>query len=392
VKAWLELPVPASPIELPDGPATLVLGRSPRCTLVFDDRSLSAKHAELKFDGSFWALRDLGSTSGCSINKVQLRGPQALFPDDVIRLGQTQLVFRQEALGNDGPWLEALQGAPDDDAAWLVYADWLLERGDALGDRLVNARAGQRLNHQPWLGPLWPAYVSGALELEWRLGMVAKATVRSIAGQLPINYRQVVSALFGSRVGRLVRSLTVDVLRLESPGPAEEVGRLEEAAQVLVDLPHVPTTLEHISLGYAFRPRAQLVVPWPLALRKRLPRLAEAPLFLNARGARLTQVQVSDVARFVGLTGTTRALTDLTRLRKGERRDIHLETPPGMPFIASDGNPCFFAPSEGGWSLTAGRLRGEVRVNGRNDAFFRLLPGDTIEVLGAGSLRFELAA
>lgn len=392
MKAWLErVSPPGEAIELPDGAATMVFGRSQRCTIVFDDKTVSARHCELTFDRTFWQLRDLGSTTGTRVNGVALHHAQALFTGDLLELGQTQLRFVLEAEHDDGAMLASVMANPDSEPHWLVYCDWLIERGDPLGERIVRARAGQRIDHQPWLGPLWPHHLSGAVELEWKLGFVVNASIRAIAGRPEIDWRHSVSALCSARVGAILRALTIDLPRLE-PGPAEGLpSALGEAQRTLSRLPNLRPSIERLNLGYAFRTPMETVTLLP-ELGRRLPKLQSAQVFIHAQGARLTQISSVDVARFVGLKAGSRALTDLTRLRKGERREVHLETPPGMASLALEGNPCFFARNGLGWSLTAGRLRGEVRVNGRTDAMFHLLPGDVIEVVGAGKLCFELVA
>jgi hypothetical protein len=61
-----------------------------------------------------------------------------------------------------------------------------------------------------------------------------------------------------------------------------------------------------------------------------------------------------------------------------------------MPFLA-EGNPCYLATGEGRVRLVTGRMRGELRVNGRPDALHELLPGDLLEIQGGARFRFELA-
>ena len=64
----------------------LVLGRSPGCQLVFDDDTVSRRHAELRmFDGR-WILRDLGSSNGTWVNGRQVIEAEVV-PGDEIQLG-----------------------------------------------------------------------------------------------------------------------------------------------------------------------------------------------------------------------------------------------------------------------------------------------------------------
>jgi hypothetical protein len=89
-----------------------------------------------------------------------------------------------------------------------------------------------------------------------------------------------------------------------------------------------------------------------------------------------------------GIEGS-RILTGVTRIRRGQRNQLFIESPPGIPFMA-DGNPCYFAFADGRAQLIAGRMRGEVRVNNRIDSLFALLPDDIIDVQGTAKFRLEL--
>jgi uncharacterized protein (TIGR02996 family) len=100
------------------------------------------------------------------------------------------------------PLLERVHRQPDDDAARLVYADALLERGDPLGVFISHHLGGRRFeaevcqlleeHQQAWLGPLWglamhPGFGRGFLE-SCTLGAVPRehwahpqwATVRQV--------------------------------------------------------------------------------------------------------------------------------------------------------------------------------------------------------------------
>ena len=59
----------------------------------FDDPRMSASHAEIRVDSGTVVLRDLGSVTGTWVNGRVLRGKHALVPGDVLRLGDTLLVF-----------------------------------------------------------------------------------------------------------------------------------------------------------------------------------------------------------------------------------------------------------------------------------------------------------
>jgi len=391
VKAWLERVQPeGEAISLPEGSGSLVLGRSPKATIVFDDLTLSARHCEIAWDQGFWRVRDLGTDAGTRVNGVPLTTVRALFPGDEVQLGGTRLRFQNDAPPDDPELLAAIAARPEDVDPWLVYADQLQERGDPLGERIARARVGDRLDHLPWLGPLWEAFVSGAVEIDWHLGFVRRATLRTVAGRLPIDWRAAASSLFNLRVGRFVRDLTIDVPRLDAVRTPQVPEAIIEAQRFLASIPALPSTLERVSLGYEVAQPSGASIAVVEELAHRVPRLLGSEVYRRAGLAKLTLVWQADGTRLSGISDGRRVLAGVLRLRKGLKGQLHLESPPGIPFL-SDGNPCFITFSEGRVQLVAGRMRGEVRVNHRVDALYDLLPGDLLELQGLARFRFEVS-
>jgi uncharacterized protein (TIGR02996 family) len=391
VRAWLEREVPSGEdILLPEGSGTLVFGRSPKSTIVFDDLQLSARHCELSWDGGFWRLRDLGSDQGTQVNGQSLTHGRALFDGDRVEFGSVRLRFRTDLPKIDSTLLEAIAREPDVEANWLVFADQLQEQGDPLGERIVKARGGSRPDHMPWLGSLWDAFGSGELEVEWQYGFVKRATLRTCAGRLAGDWRAMVTTLFNLRVGGFVRSLVIDLPRLRNLLPSQIPQEVVDAQLFLAALPSLPPTLERLSFGYhESQPAAgagQLPVIEELALR--VPRLRGQTVYQRVNGLRLRVLQVADGVSMKGIEGS-RILTGVTRIRRGLKNQLFLESPPGIPFMA-DGNPCYFASTHGRAQLIAGRMRGEVRVNNRIDSLYELLPDDVIDVLAGGRFRLEV--
>ena len=218
----------------------------------------------------------------------------------------------------------AVAAAPDDDAPRLVYADWLIERGDPLGELIAlqcalaraeatdemmegetraieRERALRRVYEDRWLGPL-----RAIVEAGWvmRRGFVEHVTAwrardfvdhaAEISGRAPL-LRSL--AIGGDVVLASVPELrAVTTLVLEEAGPLEAatfhpfvvgqlpaVRRLEyanvtrdrESAQAIVEL---PVELDH--LAYCPRrvvgqePTKQDAIPWVLrAIAGRQPRL-----------------------------------------------------------------------------------------------------------------------
>ena len=71
----------------------LVLGRSPGCQLVFDDDTVSRRHAELRMTDGRWILRDLGSSNGTWVNGRQVMEAEVI-PGDEVQLGGCRAVRR----------------------------------------------------------------------------------------------------------------------------------------------------------------------------------------------------------------------------------------------------------------------------------------------------------
>ena len=83
-------------------PEGLLLGRDAQIFEdQFDDSRMSLRHAELRIEGDRAILRDLGSVHGTRLNGELLVGERALHPGDVLRLGDTLLVFAPAAEASD---------------------------------------------------------------------------------------------------------------------------------------------------------------------------------------------------------------------------------------------------------------------------------------------------
>lgn len=391
MRAWIERVTPAGPpIRLPDGSGVLVFGSSPKATLVFDGQGISARHCELTFEAGFWRVRDLGSEGGTRVNGHEVR-TRALFSGDVLTFGaDTSLRFQTDLPREDPGLVAAIAQNPQLEAPWLVYADLLQEQGDPLGERMLRAQAGGKLDHQPWMGALWDPLVQGALEVDWHLGFIRRAVLRTVAGHLPVDWRDTLAGLFNLRVGRFVRELIVDLPRLDQLPLEQLPTAIEQAQRWLLAQPSAPRSLQAFSLGYHLAHGGRHEVPVLPALAQHLPRLQGAAVYTTGPTGRLRTLSQSDGVHLVGLHEGVRALAGVVRLRREGPSQLHLESPPGIPFFA-DGNPCYFTTEDGRAQLVAGRLRGEVRVNQRVESLFYLLPGDLIDVQAAAKFRFEVA-
>ncbi|WP_249523864.1 FHA domain-containing protein, partial [Modestobacter marinus] len=86
-----------------DGPGTKhvlqqgsnVLGRGTEADVRLPDTGVSRKHADVQLVGSAVVVEDLGSTNGTLVNGRRV-GRQELADGDVLRIGHSVLVYRQD--------------------------------------------------------------------------------------------------------------------------------------------------------------------------------------------------------------------------------------------------------------------------------------------------------
>jgi hypothetical protein len=77
-------------VQLGDEPA--VIGRLPDCAVTLADSQVSRRHAEVRPAGAGFAVADLGSMNGTTVNGVAVR-EQALEDGDEIGVGSTTIRF-----------------------------------------------------------------------------------------------------------------------------------------------------------------------------------------------------------------------------------------------------------------------------------------------------------
>lgn len=77
------------------GAGSLVMGRDDACPIQIVDETVSRRHAEIGpgAGSGDYVARDLGSANGTFVNDHALGGETALADGDVIRLGETELMF-----------------------------------------------------------------------------------------------------------------------------------------------------------------------------------------------------------------------------------------------------------------------------------------------------------
>lgn len=86
---------PLSGTTLPLGEASIVVGRSPACTLVLDDDYASGRHARFFPQDGGWWVEDLGSTNGTLVNDRRITAPVPLKTGAHVRIGHTVIELRR---------------------------------------------------------------------------------------------------------------------------------------------------------------------------------------------------------------------------------------------------------------------------------------------------------
>jgi hypothetical protein len=77
-----------------DGPVTTI-GTAPGSTVTLNDTGVSRKHAGIRKADGGYELADLGSTNGVYVNGHKMP-KKTLEPGDIIRVGNTEAVFKPE--------------------------------------------------------------------------------------------------------------------------------------------------------------------------------------------------------------------------------------------------------------------------------------------------------
>lgn len=77
------------------GPAPVLLGRSPECTLVLNDDYASGRHARLFPRDGRWYVEDLGSTNGTQLGRSRVSQPTPVEAGQQLRVGRTVLELRR---------------------------------------------------------------------------------------------------------------------------------------------------------------------------------------------------------------------------------------------------------------------------------------------------------
>ena len=136
------------------GTTKVTIGRMPDNTIVLHDAKASSHHAEIRPDGQYYNLVDLGSTNGTYLNEQQIASgvPRPLRTGDMVRIGETRFAFevssaQQGFAVSDGSTMRAMPPKPSSSA--------LPNPGGNTNYGMGNANYGDS-NYQPTI-PAQPA-------------------------------------------------------------------------------------------------------------------------------------------------------------------------------------------------------------------------------------------
>jgi uncharacterized protein (TIGR02996 family) len=206
------------------------------------------------------------------INKTAPQLGTSLHHGDLISIdqGEVELVFGEFPEHREPNLEAAIARDPDSESGWLVYADWLQERGDPLGERIVRP-------HNPASDPHWLEGLD-AIEVKWRHGMIEGAVFRESLGAALGSARSQITRLLSLRAACFLRELIVDLCADAPSLNRPEIAR--RAMTFLDQLPPMPA-LERLCVGYHL---SDADPPEPILVKDaRFPRLQAGPVFLWRR-------------------------------------------------------------------------------------------------------------
>ncbi len=144
-----------------DESSVVRIGRGEHSDIVLSRAAVSRLHAELTVENGEVCLRDVQSNSGTWIAGRSIVGRAYIDHDHSVRIADYTL-----RISLDGPvepppvalaegeasFLDSILERSSDDGPRLVYADWLLERGERLGELIVLQCDPDAREHvdQPW--------------------------------------------------------------------------------------------------------------------------------------------------------------------------------------------------------------------------------------------------
>ncbi|MFT3835567.1 MAG: FHA domain-containing protein [Myxococcaceae bacterium] len=359
-----------------------IVGRLQECAVCLPHMSVRGQHCHLRFENGGWRLYDLSRGQGVFRNGERLDRPTLLMHGDLLMLGRVSLVFLEGHEARSTELEAAVEASPGDRAPLLVWADWLQEQRDPLGERISRAVGGAELANEPWSEGLWREESAGQLELEWKNGLIAGVTLR--VSTKPYDWPLVLTRALALRAARFLERLSIDVVALSDQQPdlpAHAESELDASKTMFaVAAAPIPRTLRRLELGYSTEAGERDVRLEQL--RERFPRLEDDRIFIAGAKLALRRASAADGLAF-DPDVEVQPLVEGLRLR-ADAKTVRFEAadPLGTPGVAE------FRTRNGRWMLTPGSARA-VRVNGRLESEVMLMPGDRVEIGGA-TFRVEL--
>jgi pSer/pThr/pTyr-binding forkhead associated (FHA) protein len=77
----------------------VVIGRSPACSYIIHNETVSSMHARLSYHQEQWWVEDLRSTNGTFINDERILSPTVMMNGDDLRCGQVNIRIQIEESG-----------------------------------------------------------------------------------------------------------------------------------------------------------------------------------------------------------------------------------------------------------------------------------------------------
>ncbi|MEJ7578099.1 MAG: SpoIIE family protein phosphatase [Pyrinomonadaceae bacterium] len=218
-----------TPEIFPLGRLRITIGRSARNDLCLPDPFASRVHAEVRREGDFYFLQDLGSANGTFYNGARVEGDVPLTPGSHVRIGETEIEFK------DSPSSPQLTATLINDAPTPEQTISFDSSGNRTTSGLLEQIEGART--QPSVeksAPLPARAAAGSSDL---LALISKVGVTLLASAtLDETLRQIAELVFDAvpaeRCLILMRDEDEETLRVRTAGGRG--GRRIEAESVRV--------------------------------------------------------------------------------------------------------------------------------------------------------------
>ncbi len=402
----LASPTPALPegkrFELKRPSLTFDLGRDPKLQFVLDTDVVAQRHARIERSGGAWSLRAHHSVPPTYVDGVRLRShqPRPLVHGSVVELSKGGVVLGYSE--RDEPWPrersleDALAEAPDDDARWLVWSDFLQERGDPLGGLLAQGGKDEVARARSF-GVLARAWLEDELSVELnRFGAARRVQLRPAPARAdevgPAAW--VLRHLGRSKLTFLCQHLDLGLFIGAPESAAQHRERSRALLRSLAQSPPLPA-LRTVTLGHGPAELALEGLGAELdAVKRRHPRLEPGPVRVVDSSTLWARLVACPKRLYVeGMATGGRVALERTALhtfggRPGLTFSVKgtfgVKPPAGLLVLTGRGGP---------WKLSrsTGREPAQLRLNGHEvESEVLVMPGDELE-FGLG-LVFRLEA